>query len=38
MPIIFQGYIYKAFTGLLNIIGITYLNNILIFSRTEKEY
>ena len=29
---------HKAFTGLLDIIYITYLNNILIFSRTEKEY
>ena len=37
-PIIFQTYIYKALTGLLNIIYIVYLNNILIFSRTEKEY
>ena len=30
--IIFQTYIYKAFTGLLDIIYIAYLNNIFIFS------
>ena len=37
-PITFQAYIHKAFTGLLNIICITYLNNIPIFSQTKKEY
>ena len=36
--ITFQAYIYKAFTGLLNIIYIAYLNDIFIFSQTEKEY
>ena len=36
--ITFQAYIYKAFTGLLDIIYIAYLNNILIFSQTKKEY
>ena len=30
-------YIYKALTGLLDIICIAYLNDIFIFSRTEKE-
>ena len=37
-PITFQIYIYKAFAGLLNIIYIIYLNNIFIFSLTEKKY
>ena len=36
--VIFQAYIHKAFTGLLDIICVAYLNDILIFSRTEKEY
>ena len=34
----FQIYIYKAFTGLLDIICVAYLNDIFIFSETEKEY
>ena len=37
-PVIFQAYIDKALTSLLNVIYIAYLNNILIFSRTENEY
>ena len=37
-PVIFQAYIHKAFTGLLDIICIVYLNDILIFSRMKKEY
>ena len=36
--IIFQAYVYKAYTGLLNIIYIIYLNDILIFSQIKKEY
>ena len=32
-----QAYIHKALIGLLNIIYITYLNDILTFYRTEKE-
>ena len=36
--ITFQAYVYKAFTGLLDIICIAYLDDILIFSRTEKEH
>ena len=30
-------YIHKALAGLLDIICVAYLNDILIFSRTEKE-
>ena len=30
-------YVHKALTGLLDIICIAYLDNILIFSQTEKE-
>ena len=35
--ITFQTYVHKALAGLLDIIYIAYLNDILIFSRTEKE-
>ena len=31
-------YVYKALAGLLDIICIVYLDDILIFSRTEKEF
>ena len=36
--ITFQAYVHKALAGLLDIICVAYLNDILIFSRTEKEY
>ena len=36
--ITFQAYIHKALTGLLDIICVAYLNDILIFPQTEKEF
>ena len=37
-PVTFQAYVHKALAGLLDIICVAYLDDILIFSRTEKEY
>jgi hypothetical protein len=37
-PAQFQAYINKALIGLVNIMCIVYLNNILVFSETEKKH
>jgi hypothetical protein len=37
-PAQFQAYINKALIGLVDITCIVYLNNILVFSETEKEH
>jgi hypothetical protein len=37
-PAQFQAYINKALIGLINITYIVYLDNILVFSKTEEEH
>jgi len=37
-PAIFQAYINKALSGLLNTIYIVYLNNIIVYSNNYKAY
>ena len=37
-PVIFQFYINKAMSGILDLYYIVYLNDILIFSKTDEEH
>jgi hypothetical protein len=37
-PVIFQAYINKVLSGLLNIIYVVYLNNIIVYSNNYEAY